>query len=414
LTELLSVNAARRSIIAHFSPVAVSTVPLTQALNRIIASDIASSTDLPPFDNSSMDGYAVYSADTLLASQASPVSLPVVLDIPAGRPDILPIQPGQAARIMTGAPLPLGANAVVPVENTDQYRSHSASPLPASVKIFSPAKPGDYLRPRGMDLKAGQTVLPQGHKLRPVDLGLLASLGLANLAVYQHPKVALLSTGDELLEPDQPLAPGKIHDSNAYMLAGLIEQIGCEVIRLGISRDDPEDLTTRLNRALDLKADLIISSAGVSVGTYDFVKGVIEQHGQIDFWRVNMRPGKPLAFGNYRGVPIIGLPGNPASAFVGFMVFAAPVLRRLAGYAKVEHTSLRAILDQGIESDGRETYIRGFIERRGDRFFARLAGHQGSGNLYALTLSNALLIVPSEVKSLSPGDELDAWTLTSE
>lgn len=407
---LLSVQAAQERILSLFKPVETEMLSLVQCAGRVLAADILSS-DLPSFDNSSVDGFAVIAADVADASPASPRTLSVIADIPAGAaPDIV-LQRGQAARIMTGAPLPRGADAVIMMEDTDFDRSESGAPPPERVKTPKAVKPGENVRRRGMDIKSGHKVLFTGQRLRAQDIGLLAMLGVANLSVFRKPRVALLSSGDELVPVELPLEPGKIRDTNSYTLAVLIAEAGCEVLSLGIAPDNREAIQFLLDQAVGMNADVIVSSAGVSIGAFDFVKEVIESNGGLDFWKVNMRPGKPLAFGEYRGVPLIGLPGNPASAFVGFEVFVRPALGRLAGLKTVTRPKVRVRLAQPVESDGRESYLRAVIEERDGILSAELTGHQGSGNLLSLVQANALLIVPAGVKSLAIGAQVDAWLL---
>jgi molybdopterin molybdotransferase len=406
----LSVQTAQERILSRFKPVETERLPLAQCAGRVLAADILSS-DLPAFDNSSVDGFAVIAADLAEVAPASPRTLRVIADIPAGAvPDVV-LQRGQAARIMTGAPLPQGADAVIMVEDTDFDRSESGASAPESMKTSKAVKPGENVRRRGMDIKSGFKVLFTGQRLRAQDVGLLAMLGVANLSVFRRPRVALLSSGDELVPVELPLEPGKIRDTNSYTLAALIAGAGCDLLPLGIAPDKREAIQFLLDQAIGMDADLIVSSAGVSVGAFDFVKEVIESNGRLDFWRVNMRPGKPLAFGEYRGLPLIGLPGNPVSAFVGFEVFVRPALGRLAGLKTMTRLRVRVRLAEAIESDGRESYLRAVIEEREGILSAKLTGHQGSGNLLSLVQANALLIVPAGVKSLAIGAQVDAWWL---
>ena len=403
--SLLSVTEARQRMLAWFAPVQPDEIPLAQANRRVLSRDIRAGAELPPFDNSSMDGFAVHAADTANA----PVTLPVVADIPAGSYPDFDLPRGSAARIMTGAMLPRLADAVIPVEDTDFSERAPGTPAPKQVTLFAPVRAGDSVRRRGADLKAGETVLAAGHRLRAQDLGLLSMLGAAQVPVYRRPRIGLLSSGDELLPPEMPLLPGKVRDANSYTLAALMDNLGCEVVPLGIAADTAADVRSRLDQAAAEKVDLILSSAGVSVGAYDFIKDVIESNGELSFWRVNMRPGKPLAFGQYKGIPFIGLPGNPVSAFVGFEVFVRPVVEKLSGLTPRPRPVTRVSLAEAVESDGRESYLRAVVTFENGRPLARLAGHQGSGNLRSVVLANALLIIPSGVKSLPPAAEVDAW-----
>jgi molybdopterin molybdotransferase len=408
---LLSVDQARERILSHFQLVTTETLPLAGAANRVLAEDIVAANDLPPFDNSSMDGFAVRAADVTEAATDSPRSLRVIADIPAGSYPTISLAAGEAARIMTGAPIPSGADAVVPVEDTNFNDRDAGAPPPEEVQIFNAAKTGWNIRPRGMDILSGESVLHKGRVLKPQDLGLLAMLGFANVTVFRKPRVALFSSGDELLPPEAPLEDGKIRDSNSFTLAALIEDAGAEVIRLGVAKDNYESVQALLDQAVDSNVDLILSSAGVSVGAFDFVKQVIESNGSMDFWRVNMRPGKPVAFGDYKKIPFIGLPGNPVSAFVGFEVFVRATLGRLSGSLSGIRQTVRVKCAEQIDSDGRESYLRAQVATEGGAFVARLTGHQGSGNLHSLVQANALLIIPAGVKCVPAGQEVDAWLI---
>jgi molybdopterin molybdotransferase len=409
LASLLSVREAQERILSGFTPRPARTCLLSDALGQVLAEPVSASQDSPIFSNSSMDGYAIQAVDTVSASNQHPVELRVIEDIPAGKMPVLHVEPGLASRIMTGAPLPPGADAVVPVEDT-AHPSLDAS-LPAAVKILKPAEPGQNVRPHGQDYVTGQAILPAGRRLSPQDIGMLASLGLDRVQVFPRPRIALFSSGDELVAPGLPLAPGQIYDSNQFVLQGLLASEGAEVIQLGTARDDPQMIEDLLTNALDHSVDAIVTSAGVSVGAYDYVRQVIETNGQLDFWRVNIRPGKPLAYGKFKGIPLIGLPGNPVSCFVGCMVFVMPIIRKLLGLSSTQPPTVKVILDESIESDGRESYLRGSVYKKDGTLHAKLAGHQGSGNLFSLVQANALLISPSEVKSLPAGSEVNAWLI---
>ncbi len=408
---LLSVSDARARILSQFQPVPTETLPLADCLNRVLVQDIAAADDLPSFDNSSMDGFAVRSADVTDATPASPRRVRVVADIPAGSTPTVSLAPGEAARIMTGAQMPAGADAVIPVEETDFHNRDAGSAAPEFVELYNSATAGTNVRPRGMDVRAGDVVMNKPRAIKPQDLGLLAMLGIANVVVHRKPRVALFSSGDELLDVNAPLEPGKIRDSNSYMLAGLVKSAGADVIKLGAAKDTYDSVKAALDEAANMKADLILSSAGVSVGAFDFVKAALESNGKMDFWRVNMRPGKPLAFGDYKNIPFIGLPGNPVSAFVGFEVFVREALGRLAGLNRASRQNVRVRSEEEINSDGRESYLRAQIREENGVLVARLTGHQGSGNLLSLVQADALLIIPAGVKCVPAGQEINAWIL---
>jgi molybdopterin molybdotransferase len=407
--SLLSVQQARERILSHFEPLRSEIVPLDACTQRVLGADIIAADDLPLFDNSAMDGFALRAADTADVAPGSSVTLRVVTDIPAGTTPTTSLAPGQAARIMTGAQMPEGADAVVPVEDTDFHDRSPGTPAPETVSIEKIARTGENVRPRGMDVRAGEVVLKKGKILKPQDVGLLAMLGFAEVESYKRPRVALLSSGDELLEAGAPLESGKIRDSNSYMLASMVERAGAEVLRLGIAKDTRESVHGLIEQAVMLNADLILSSAGVSVGAFDYVKEVVESNGSLNFWRVNMRPGKPLTFGEYRGIPFIGLPGNPVSAFVGFEVFVRDAIKRLGGCSDGGRHRVRVRSEEEILSDGRESYLRAVVREQDGRIFAKLTGHQGSGNLLSLVQANALLIIPAGVKCVPAGQEVDAW-----
>jgi molybdopterin molybdotransferase len=411
LEGLFDVSEARQKLLEVFSRVEITHIPLNEAAGRVLAEDILSDLDLPPFANSSMDGFAVRSADIAAASRERPVVLRVGADIPAGTYLGKALQPGEAFRIMTGAPIPPGAEAVIPVEDTSFNERQPGAEAPAQVEIFRSSLPGENIRPRGQDIQKGSKVLPAGIRLRAQDIGLLAMLGIGRTPVYRKPRIGFFSTGDELLPVEASLEPGKIHDSNAYILASLIEKYGAAPVNLGIAKDRAEDVIAVLDQALEERLDLIISSAGVSVGAFDYVRTVIEQRGGLTFWKVNMRPGKPLAFGGYQGIPFVGLPGNPVSAFVGFEVFVRPAILKMAGLEDLSRPAQWVTLEEELHSDGRESYLRAVVEHRDGKLTARLTGHQGSGNLRSLVQANALLIMPSGVKSLPIGAETQAWML---
>jgi molybdopterin molybdotransferase len=407
---MLSVTEARERILSHFQVTAEENFPLIECAGRVLAEDITAAHDLPLFDNSSMDGFAIRAVDSLNAA-ASRLTLSVVADVPAGSAPTVTLAQGQAARIMTGAQLPKGADAVIPVEDTDFNSRDAGAAAPQTVSFSRVVNTGENVRPRGMDLHAGEVVLQKGRRLKAQDLGLLAMLGIGHVQVYKKPRVALLSSGDELLEVDMPLTAGKIHDSNSYTLAALIQNSEAEVLRLGVAKDTRKSVEGLLQKAVNEHVDLIISSAGVSVGAFDFVKEVIESNGKLDFWRVNMRPGKPLAFGDYLGTPFIGLPGNPVSAFVGFEVFVRPVLERLSGLLDKSRFTVKVRCGEQIESDGRESYLRAKIRNDNGIQTVVLTGHQGSGNLLSLVQADALLIIPAGVKCVPVGQEVDAILL---
>jgi molybdopterin molybdotransferase len=401
---LLSVSHALEKLLAMLTPVGVETIPFSTSAGRVLARDIQAPIPLPVFSNSAMDGYAVHVSDLSAAAPGAPVELPIVADIPAGRYRAEPLLPGQAARIMTGAPLPPGAEAVLPVEDTDAA-SHGNVKLKRSVIM------NQNVRLSGEDVRQQETVLKAGTRLRPQEIGFLAMLGIGEISVFRRPRVGVLSTGDELVPVGLPLTPGKIYNSNAPMIQAQLASAGAETLDIGSLPDQPDAIRSALDRAVAGGVDLIVSSAGVSVGAFDYVRAVLESAGRLEFWKVNMRPGRPLAVGVYGGTPFIGLPGNPVSAFVGFEVFVRPAVQKIGGQGPGARPTLWVTVLDPIPTDGRESYLRVSVTREGSRWVARLPGSQGSGNLRSLVQANALLIVPSEVKSPPIGAELPAWWL---
>jgi len=411
VTELqdLTVNDALRRVLDTVEPLTGERVPLLEALGRVLAENVVARDNMPPFANSSMDGYAVRSADVDAASRSQPITLRVMADIAAGVVSTIEVTAGGAARIMTGAPMPSGADAVVPVEDTSEPWRDPERKLPKQIAIYRSVKQGDYLRHPGEDIKAGTELLRVGHVLRPQEIGVLASLGHATVAVVRRPRVGVLATGDELVTVESALQPGKIRNSNGYAQRAQVAMLGAEAVDLGVARDTEESVRARLAAGLDAGVDLFISSAGVSVGAYDVVKAVLEQDGDVGFWRVRMRPGKPLAFGVYESVPYLGLPGNPVSAMVSFECFARPAILKMAGHKVWRRPQVTVRMNESIRSDGRESYIRAIVTREEDGGYSAITtGSQGSHIMTSLVLANALVIVPEGVRSVSPGERLSA------
>ena len=408
--EMLSVAGAQQIILDHVQRCGPELEPLLAAVGRVLAQDVVAGDDLPPFDNSGMDGYAVRADDVSGASQAAPIALTVVADIAAGHPSDVVIGPGQAARIMTGALLPKGADAVVPVEWTDQPVGGTGS-SPPEVRILQPPKRGESVRLAGSDVRRGVKALSAGAVVRPVEVALLAALGVSRVNVIRRPRVAVLATGDELVQPGEPPGPGQIRDANSWGTAAQVSQCGGALIQLGIARDTAADVRASLQQGLDAQADLFLVSAGVSVGAYDLVKDVVRAEGELDFWRVRMRPGKPLAFGQFHGVPFFGLPGNPVSALVTFEQFVRPAILKMSGRVNWRKPAIKVELADPVTSDGRETYVRVSVRWEGDRYVARLSGAQASNVLSALVAANALVIIPEGQKHVEAGARVMAQML---
>ena len=407
---MLSVTEAQHAILATIRRLDPETTPLLEASGRVLAEDVTADSALPPFDNSAMDGYAVRAADLIEATPDRPVRLPIVADVPAGHPSDIELAAGTAARITTGAMLPRGADTVVPVEDTDDG-ARGASALLKSVAIFKSFERGAHVRASGTDVQRGEKVLSTGALIRPSEIALLSAVGHSRVQVYRRPRVAVFATGDELVAPDQQPGPGQIRNVNEYSTAALVMRYGGVPLLLGIAHDRMADVAAKLEEAIGQGADLIVASAGVSVGAYDVVKDAVKAHGSIDLWKVRMRPGKPVAFGAYRQVPFFGLPGNPVSAMMTFEQFVRPALRLMSGFTQWQKPTVKVELLEAISSDGRETYARAWVERREGQWIARLSGGQGSNMLNSLARANALVIVPDGLTRLEAGATAQAQML---
>ncbi len=411
---MISVEEAREYILKHFQPLAAETVPLLDALDRVLAEDVVSPINVPPHDNSAMDGYALRAEDIRSASPQSPIRLRVVADLGAGYVPDTVVQPGTAIRIMTGAVIPPGADTVVRFEETSEAVAQKATGKGSDVvEILNAPERGSNVRRAGEDIRQNQVILPKGTTLRPPEIGLLASVGHSKVAVHRRPRVAILATGDELVDIDEPLTPGKIRNSNEYSNAAAVIKAGGIPIRLGIARDNLDDLTRKIRQGIEAGADLFITSAGVSVGDYDIVKDVLNSEGEMHFWQVNMKPGKPLAFGVIGKTPLLGLPGNPVSAIISFETFARPAILKMLGKTKYARPTVQAILqDRAENSAGRRNYIRVHVERGANgEYLARTTGEQGSGILSSVTRANGLLEMPPDVLQHLPGERVQITML---
>jgi molybdopterin molybdotransferase len=410
---VLSVEEAQERILSAFRPLEAERVDLFQALDRVLAEDIQADMNIPPLDNSAMDGYAVRAADTAAASADHPAPLKVIYDLAAGYVTDLRVEQGTAIRIMTGAPSPNGADAVVPFEETDESRGHRDGSLSRDkVQVLVAACRGANIRPAGEDVHLGETVLRKGSQVRPGEVGLLASVGRPSVLVHRRPRVAILATGDELVGVDQVPGPGQIRNSNNYTVAAAVLRYGGVPLMIGIARDNIPDLTAKIQAGLAQQPDLFITSGGVSVGDFDVVKNVLAAEGEISFWRVRMKPGKPLAFGKLHGVPHLGLPGNPVSSLVSFELFARPALLLMQGRTRLDKPTVEAtMLDGLVDKDDRRHYMRVVVEKQGSDYVARLTGEQGSGILSSVAKANGLAIVPEEMSSVAPGTRLQVMLL---
>lgn len=400
LTPLTEVQDEIRAVIGILPAVAV---PLHRASGLVLAEDVVATEASPPFENSAMDGYAVRAADTVGASVAAPVRLRVVDDLAAGRAPTVAVGPGEAIRIMTGAVLPEGADAVVIVERTRRDGS--------GVLVEAAATSGDHRRPAGGDVRPGDLVLHAGGRLHPAAIGVAAALGLETLRAVPRVRVGVFSTGDELQAGPAALAVGQIRDSNRPMLCALVEAAGGVAVDLGIARDDESAITALLEDAFST-CDAVITSGGVSMGDYDFVKLVLERMGVLRWRQVAIKPAKPLAFGLVDRVPVFGLPGNPVSALVSFELFARPSLRRMMAYPDPERPRLRAIVGEDMprRSDGKLHLDRVTLDDRGSHLVAARVGPQASNALAALAAADGLALLPDGV-GVGAGEPVDVLPL---
>jgi molybdopterin molybdotransferase len=408
----LSVDEAIEQILRAVAPLAEERLDILDAAGRVLAEDIAATSPIPPWANSSMDGFAVRSADLEAAapSRERPLELLVVEEIPAGRLPSRALAAGQASRIMTGAPLPAGADTIVPVEETETRAGR--------VRLFAPAARGAYVRPVGQDVQAGDTVLPRGTPVSPAVVGMLAQLRRSFVSVHAAPRVAILSTGDELVEVDAPAGGASdqatIVNSNGYQLAAAVAEAGAVPVLLGIAGDRPEAIRARVTRGAQL-ADCLVSTGGVSVGDYDFVKDVLTDLGaELRFWKIAVRPGKPLVFGLVAGRPFFGLPGNPVSSLVTFELFVRPALRQMLGYtgARRFRPQVEAEVRESFTvPTGRRHFLRCRLAREGAGYTAVTTGNQDSAVLRSLVLADGLLVVPEDRREVRSGDRLPVVVL---
>ena len=418
---MLSVEEALQKILAEINVLEPETAPIIETLGKVLAEDIISDINVPPLDNSAMDGFAVRSEDTKGASGKTPITLKVTDTVLAGGISKNEVVPGTAIRIMTGAPIPSGADSIIQFEDTDDQKNKDASSNQRAeqVSIFAETRPGQNVRLAGEDVARGKTVLKKGIAIRPAEIGLMASVGRSRVKVIRRPVVAILSTGDELIEVDKPLPEGKIHDSNACSIAGLVKRYGGIPKMLGIARDNEKELVNKLKQAQD--TDMLLTTGGVSMGDYDLVKDIIARDGEMVFWKVRVKPGKPLAFGKIKSkdkngrvksIPHLGLPGNATSCMVSFELFVRPALLKMMGKQNLGKPSIDVIIEDTIVNDaGRRIYDRAIIEKRNGHYYARLTGPQGSGILTSMSLANGLVVIPEETKKVNKGDTVRALML---
>ncbi len=399
---MLSVEEARQQMLNTIPVLPTEKREILNCAGYVLAEALHAEENIPPFDNSAMDGFAVRAADVQNASETKPAVLTVVETIAAGYAPTKQVAPGQTSRIMTGAMMPEGADAVVMQEVTQRDGDE--------VKIFEGVDKTGNVRFTGESVAEGQQVMGKGKYLRPPEVSMLASLNCPEVTVYRKPTVAIVSTGDELTPLGEPLEPGKIRDSNRYGLYAQVEEAGGIPIDMGIAPDDEAE-TERIFRAALAKADALITSGGVSVGEHDVVKSVLARLGKINFWRVAMKPGKPQAYGISDGKPIFGLPGNPVSSLVVFELFVRPALLKMAGHTELLRPTFKATLAEPVTNrDGRVNYMRAILKASNGHYTAETTGPQGSGILHSLVLANGLITIPAGV-TLGTGETVDAQFL---
>lgn len=408
--ELVMVSAieARKRIVDSITPVSSEPCPLQGCGGRILAIDVSAPHDVPLFNNSGMDGYAVQAGDVLKASSENPVDLKPLGEVPAGKPFTDQVAPGTAIRIMTGAPVPDGADAVIEQELTETRNG--------MVRVQAPARIGRNIRKRGEDIRAGSIVLKKGTRMNPAAVGVLASLGILSVDVYRQPSVAILTTGDELVDAAETPGPGQIRNSNAFTLSELVRNCGAVPVNLGIVRDTRNELSSAVRKALE--ADAVITSGGVSVGAFDLVLDVLKSEGvAIQFWKVNIKPGMPLAYGikkrNGKTVPVVALPGNPVSSMVTFLQFVRPGLEKLSGIpAPGLPLRIRAILAETLsKKDHKRHFVRGIAGNDGDQIVVATTGSQSSGVLTSMVAANCLIVLPEDAGDLKAGDSVEVELL---
>jgi len=391
---LLTVAQARERILERIAVLDAEEVSLVAANGRVLAEDVRSDREVPPFTNSAMDGYAVRAADTSGASATAPVRLAILGEVRAGVAPPISVRPASALRIMTGAVLPDGADAVVRVEDTAEADGH--------VEIRTSVEPGVSIRQAGSDIHRGDVLAIASRVVTPGLIGVISSVGRRTIRCIRRPRVLLLTTGDELREAGESLAPGQITNTNRYTLRAALEEAGAEVLDVGVARDTRADLVERLRSAE--RADLVVSTGGVSMGAYDLVRALIEDREAVDFWQVAVRPGKPLLVGSVDGRPLIGLPGNPVSAMVGVELFVRPAVLKMEGRTDYERPRLSATTeDRLVNPPHLEQYFRGIARREGDRVVVRLTGDQASHVLRSMADANCLIVVPQGTSEIPAG-----------
>ena len=402
---LTPLQEAQKTVLDAATPLGLEKVGLLEALGRVLGEDIIASRDNPPWDNSAMDGFAVRWEDIKQDHAITkPVELKVIEDVPAGKVAVKAVGPGQAIRVMTGAPVPKGADTVVKVEETEGSGE--------TVRIFKEVERGGNVRPQGEDVKKGDTIMAKGTQIRPAEAGMLAILAKSFVLVYQRPRVAILSTGDELADLDERFDEDKIINSNSYGIAAGVQEAGGIPILLGIARDQPAALKEKISHGLN--ADILVLSGGVSMGEYDFTKDVFKDLGaDMNFWKLAIRPGQPLAFGKIQGKLAFGLPGNPVSSMVTFEQLVRPAMMKMGGHRSYGRPVVQAVLQEKLSKrNDRRHFLRGVLSWQDGVLTVRTTGDQGSGILTSMVKANGLIDVPEDVTKLNPGDRVDVQVLS--
>ena len=403
---MIDLEEARNRILDSIHPLEVITTSLSDALGLVLAEDVYSDMDIPPFHNSAMDGFAIRAADTVGASKENARALEVKEDLPAGYVSSAVVNSGSAIKIMTGAPLPRGADAVIPVEDTSSQEGR--------VLIFREVREGANVREAGEDVKEGELVIGTGSRITAAEFGMLASLGRSQVKVRRQPRAGIIATGDELVGIDEEIRPGKIRDSNSFSLIALVRECKGIPMPLGIVRDQRERLKEVIRHNLS-KVDLFITSGGVSVGDYDIVKDVLSELGEMSFWKVAMKPGKPLAFGFIEDKPLFGLPGNPVAVAVSFEQFVRPSMLKMMGRSELFRPEIEATLVEDIKKKpGRLHLVRVHVFQENGCFYAQSTGPQGSGILKSMVLANGLALIPRETTVVKAGEKVRVQMLKME
>jgi len=404
---LTLLHEAQKTVFEATKTLGLEKVSLLDAFGRVLGEDIIAARDNPPWDNSAMDGFAVRWEDIKQEHAITkPVALKVIEDVPAGTVATRTVGPGQAIRIMTGAPIPKGADTVVKVEETE--------PSENTVKIFKEVERGSNIRPQGEDVKKGDCIIAKGTQIRPAEAGMLAILAKSFVLVYQRPRVAILSTGDELADLDERFDDDKIINSNSYGTAAAVQEAGGIPILLGIAKDQPAALKEKISHGLN--ADILVLSGGVSMGDYDFTKAVFKDLGaEMNFWKLAIRPGQPLAFGKIQGKLAFGLPGNPVSSMVTFEQLVRPAMLKMGGHRSYGRPVVQAVFQEKFSKrTDRRHFLRGILSRENNVLTVRTTGDQGSGILTSMVKANGLIDVPEEVERLNPGDIVNVQVLSGQ